>query len=240
MKHEFATQAIITDDGSLTVRHHDHGESYHSNQGALFEAEELYMKRSGLIEALGQGDSLGVLDVGLGLGYNALSTIAQWWAAPSPGALRLLSLEIDRELFAALRGGDEVWQASWPDAWRTWVGELREQSNERWACVINHPQNGALVTWEVYLGDAAASITLLPESARFNFIWQDAFSPQHNPNLWQASWFVSLAKRSAPHAILMTYSVSRLVRDNLTEAGWLWEKIPGGGTKRHWLRAKKA
>lgn len=224
---------VRTDDGSFTLKHHEHGEDYHSSLGALREAEELYIGRSGFMEAMEGSDPVSIADIGLGLGYNVLATIAAWASVPRPPSIYIYSLEIQAELVRTLASGCADWQAEWPDAWKQWVAALQVKGNHAQA-QIQHP-SGACLHWQVVIGDAM-QIELRPERP-FNFIWHDAFSPTHNPSLWSVDWFHRLKQQSASGAILMTYSVARIVREALSQAGWRWQKIPGVGQKRHWLKA---
>lgn len=224
---------VQTDDGSFTLKHHEHGEDYHSSLGALREAEELYIERSGFRAAMSQSNPVSVADIGLGLGYNALSTIAAWSAAENPPPLYLYSIEIQSDLVAYLASGQAEWQSAWSDAWKQWASALVFNGGAAHA-KIEH-ESGAILDWHVEIGDAA-HMALKPERP-FNFIWQDAFSPTNNPKLWSTAWFETLKRNSASGAILMTYSVARVVRDALSEAGWTWQKIPGVGQKKHWLKA---
>lgn len=224
---------IRTDDGSFTLKHHEHGEDYHSSLGALREAEELYVGRSGFLDALSRGQVQSVADIGLGLGYNALATIAAWYAQSNPGTLYLYSLEIQPDLVHSLATGSAAWQGEWSEQWRQWASSVVIEGNCGEA-TIHHP-SGAQLYWQIVIGDAV-QVPLDPVQP-FTFVWQDAFSPTHNPGMWSADWFSALKKNSASGAVLMTYSVARVVRDALTTAGWRWEKVPGAGTKRQWLKA---
>src|SRR4051812_14403400 len=93
---------LRTDDGSLSLVHPTHGEAYHSRLGATAEARLLYVESSGIKAAFAAQRPVAVLDVGLGLGYNARETLQAWAQTPRPGALSLLSLEIDPDLVRAL------------------------------------------------------------------------------------------------------------------------------------------
>lgn len=227
-KQNSSGRVVVTGDGSWTLTHAEHGETYHSSHGALAEAKELYIGASGITQRFAESDKpIQVLDVGLGLGYNAIATIEAWLAAPQPGALKILSLEIDPVLVDALRSGSGAWQGNW--------SELRlNLSRSLGGTPITHPQAQSLCTWDVLLGDAR-SMSL---SGAFNYVWQDPFSPQKNPTMWSSAWFSQVKYAAAPDCQLLTYSVARSVRDALSEAGWVVEKIPTGtGRKRHWLRA---
>src|SRR5688500_9438082 len=101
---------IKTDDGSITLKHPLHGEAYHSFAGASTEAKDLYIHSSGFVEALKNTSTLEVLDVGLGLGYNALFSIQAWLEAPVAPDVFLTSLEHDGDLLQQLFSGQSEWQ----------------------------------------------------------------------------------------------------------------------------------
>ena len=229
---------ITTADGSQTIRHHSHGEPYHSLHGAAIEARSLYIESSRFLEALqGASTRLGVLDVGLGLGYNAMSTIDAWLAAPNPPSLDICSVECDASLLDALLSQKGAWQNCWPKSWLEQVGKLRRTGAGCWLLTMPHPLGQAVLTWSIHLGDVLSQEGL-PDAFMFDFVWNDPFSPANNPDLWTSEWFSRVADRCASGAILMSYSVARSVRESLTEAGWEWEKIPTTTHKRAWLRAR--
>lgn len=224
---------VTTADGSLTMSHGLHGECYHSRAGARLEAERLYIDGSDLIESLKSSRKIRVLDVGLGLGYNAIATISAWLAAPTPPPMTITSLEIDADLVQSLTSGNAPWQTGWDETWRSIARKLNTGTP------IQHHHHDVVCNWNVLIGDARET---LPQYSGlpFTHVWQDAFSPSTNPQLWCHEWFKTLASYTEPGAILMSYSVARSVKDALTQTGWEWQRIPATGCKRHWLRAIKA
>lgn len=221
------SRVVVTGDGSWTLTHAEHGETYHSSHGALAEALELYIGASGISERFERHKATQVLDVGLGLGYNAIATLETWLAATEPGPLRILSLEIDPALVDALRSGRGAWQGNWPESRLALARALG-------GAPIKHPHGQSVCNWELLLGDAST----MSLTGAFNYVWQDPFSPQKNPSMWSKAWFSQVKAAAAPGCQLLTYSVARAVREALSESGWLVEKIPTGtGRKRHWLRA---
>lgn len=221
-------ELVVTGDGSWTLAHSEHGETYHSSHGAMAEAMDLYIGASGIKERFFDSNTTtSVLDVGLGLGYNALATIAAWYAASAPGPLNILSLEINSDLVDALLSGTGVWQGNWPADRLAWVRGLNQAP-------IPHPSGSAVCTWQLQIGDALA----VKLTRQFHYVWQDPFSPAKNPRMWSSEWFTNVRTSAAPNCRLLTYSVARAVRDALTTAGWQVDRIPTGtGRKRHWLRA---
>ncbi len=230
-------ELVETADGSLTVRHPNYDEEFHSKQGALTEAESLYRDASGFAENLARtADEVawGVLDVGLGLGYNALMTLETWWRSGGKVDLMLTSLEHTRLLVVALADPECSWKKSWSPNWLMWSQSLVEQNSELWTASWKHPLSGKSFTWEVRVGDAQS--TQLP-AASLLYIWQDAFSPKKNPELWTPEWFALLKKASRADVCLVTYSVARVVKDSLTAAGWEWVRLKASEHKKQWLRA---
>ena len=76
--------------------------------------------------------------------------------------------------------------------------------------------------------------------ATIDYVWQDAFSPKKNCELWTTEWFQQIRNYASGDAVLVTYSVARMVRDNLASAGWRWQKMQTSGLKRSWLKATPA
>ena len=227
-------------DGSLTLSHKDHSQCFHSESGALFEAQKLYLESSKLLDCLRSHpskESIKILDLGLGLGYNALASLDAWTKIEGKKAsVKLISLELDCELFFDLLSTTASWQANWSCEWKTYLKVLKEKTKTVFEAEYKAPC-GAKFIWQVYLGDAIETLKNLSESS-FLFIWQDAFSPKLSPRLWSESWFSLVHQKSHKEAKLLTYSVARLVKDNLTKALWQYEKIKAPGQKNHWLLAR--
>lgn len=71
---------------------------------------------------------------------------------------------------------------------------------------------------EVLIGDARKVVPQIKE--KIDVIYQDAFSPAHNPLLWTKQFFSDIAKISKEDTLLTTYSTAA-VRLGLYENGFL-------------------
>jgi len=79
---------------------------------------------------------------------------------------------------------------------------------------------------DILLGDARESIphllttncSLLTE--KIDIVYQDAFSPKHNPLLWTREWFADVRAICSDDAVLTTYSTAAAVRLGLYENGF--------------------
>jgi tRNA 5-methylaminomethyl-2-thiouridine biosynthesis bifunctional protein len=209
----------------------------------MAEAHLRYVVSSGLA-ALWEcgGATVSVLDVGLGLGLNAIATLSAWHAAKDPGRLTINSLEINPDLVIALASGVAPWQANWPEYKINFCLGLHPDGAGHYCAQITHPNNKASATWQVTIGNAAvAAVPPSPEAVGYSHIWQDPFSPEKNPPLWSPAWFGRMRDCAAPGCVLMTYSVAGPVRRALAAGGWRWQKIPALlATKREWLQATPA
>jgi tRNA U34 5-methylaminomethyl-2-thiouridine-forming methyltransferase MnmC len=235
---------VETADGSWTIRHADHAQDFHSSEGARFEAWQLYVVASGLFDELQRGaaNGISVLDVGMGLGYNACATIAAWLQCATSPNLIMVSLEIDHRLVEVFAGKDAPWTRGWDQSWSEGPSKLQKISPSQWSAEISHPTSGQRLIWRVVIGDASKiemmnlKYALAPDG--FQFIWQDPFTPQLNPTMWSSEWFRKVLDLANPDAFLMTYSVSRVVKDALEAGGWKHERFRTPGKKRHWLCAR--
>ena len=232
---------VVTNDSSLTLKNREHGESYHSLAGARTEARKLYIEGSGILlrlQTAGSG-AIKVLDVGLGLAYNALATVEAWMQSPAPDDLHLTSLEIDRSLVDLIASGGAPWSSNWDDSWLRWSVQLAREGEMGFVAKLPHPNGRGICRWNIHLGDASQleMLNCGHFDMGFEFIWQDPFSPKKNPQLWSKAWFVKLREVSSPQVSLMSYSVARMVCDNLLAAGWSFTKTKAMGAKRNWLRA---
>lgn len=228
---------VATADGSLTIRHAGHGQDFHSAEGAKFEAWNLYVVTSGFEKALKapSKQNLIVLDVGMGLGYNAAATIAAWMESPGQTSVEMFSLEIDARLVQVVASGSAPWQAGWSESWVIGPRSLFSQGSS-YAAELTHPRSGKLLKWVVVVGDADQA-DLSRIRGAVDYIWQDPFTPELNPKMWSREWFERLKKLASPECSMVSYSVARAVKQALEEAGWRYERVPTPGRKRHWLKA---
>jgi len=236
--------AVVTGDGSVSIAHPGHGEAYHSKAGAQFESRALYIDQSGIIadfESSPKG-SVTVLDVGFGLGYTAFTTIDAWLECNAANDLAILSLEILPELLEVTAAGKGEWQHKWPQHWLEWSMKMERVSDDLWLLKVPHTATNKIAYLYVAIGDALdLSWTKHLANglvAKFDYLWQDPFSPKSNPEMWTVPWLAALKEQSKTDAKMLTYSVARLVKDNLQAAGWRYQMLKGKKIRRKdWLIA---
>ena len=197
-------EAHLTADGSFSLHSFQFGEAFHNSAGALNEANAKFVVPAQL-ERFQPDQSVAVLDICFGLGYNS-AAVMQTMPVPPP-SLRWWGLELDRRpLDLALE------QPSFQQIWSTSVLQRLKslQSTGSW---WDNSSQGQLI-W----GDARKTLVTIPADQNFDLILLDAFSPQRCPQLWSEEFLGVLAERLKPGGRLLTYSRSAAVRASLKHA----------------------
>lgn len=210
--HADSSPSVPSADGSSTAWSSDYGEHYHSTRdGALSESLAKHVLPALEHTDALQRDQLNVLDICYGLGYNSLCLVHELRRRQWPGRLRILSPEMDIGLLASLP------ERPLPPA----LAQLQDIQRQ---IARNH-------AWE----DRSMRIDVIPDNAlhvlqdcsrRFDIVFQDAFSPARNPELWTLEYFGLLRPLLAEQGILTTYSSATPVRLAMHAQGWLLYQTP--------------
>ncbi|HEY9190831.1 MAG TPA: MnmC family methyltransferase [Sulfurovum sp.] len=191
-------------DGTNTLFSVEFDEPYHSTKdGALHESLEKHVKPA---LALTQGkQQLTILDICFGLGYNTFATLYYLKQQQLDTKVHILSPEFDEGLVRSLETFD------YPPEFDTIRPIIKALSED--LCYEDRQ-----FKIEVLLGDARKSIPNIQE--KVDIVYQDAFSPAHNPLLWTKEYFAAIRKISKEDAVLTTYSTAAAVRLGLYENGF--------------------
>ena len=71
----------------------------------------------------------------------------------------------------------------------------------------------------------------------FDLIYFDAFSPSHQPEMWDEQIFQKISSFSKEYAVLVTYCARGYVKRTLKSLGWKVESLHGPPGKREMIRA---
>ena len=225
---------LTTADGSLTFYSEHFREAFHSLDGAKGETLYNFIEGCEIVPRAGQYP-LSILEVGLGMGRGYPATL-QALGAGFQGELTFVSVEIDNALIDWCRKNTslaERLRVSFPD-YRD-LKKLSQGTFYWWETTRNRVKLIVLPGNAVDTLSEANRLNLFPP---FNAIYQDAFSPGKNPELWTSKWFDLLKTLSSPEVILSTYSASLSVRKELVRAGFEAEKRKGFGRKKASYRAR--
>ena len=210
------TEILITDDGTATLFLDEYGQAMHSTSGAYEEALLKHVQPSGITEK--QKESLSVLDIGFGLGYNILALMDMLRPEKNRPFINVLSLEKDR-------GFCEYLNSVKFDDYRDLNYSIIRQGY-RDGSVKSENMN-----LELLFGDARETLKQITD-IKFDAVFQDPFSPSKNPELWSVEYFQALSELMDDDCILTTYSSADHVRMAMTEAGLHIGKGPSVGQKR--------
>jgi tRNA U34 5-methylaminomethyl-2-thiouridine-forming methyltransferase MnmC len=212
-------QLVRTEDGSYSLFSELYGEATHSRSGAKLETQLHYIQGCHISGPLSQG-KLFVFEVGFGTGLGWRETLAYRDAHYPSAFVCFISVEKQIQLLPWVCSELQPMQPPF-DHWYAFKQPLAELY--------------------VYGGDALTlsknDIFTFTENQPVHAIYQDAFSPKRNPELWSKDWFTFCASLSGPQTRLATYSSSQSVQANLQAADWCIEKGPGFGPKRSSTRA---
>ncbi|GAB4451339.1 MAG: tRNA (5-methylaminomethyl-2-thiouridine)(34)-methyltransferase MnmD [Anaerolineae bacterium] len=219
-----------TADGSNTLFSAAYGQTYHSTNGALVEAEHVFLRGAGVEARLQAGLPTRVLEVGLGAGLN-------FWVSARCGLrhntrLDYVALEkhplppetLAQLDYGALLGGPAA--ALWPrfvnlPLWQMPPGEAVWEA-------------GPHLRLSVVIGEATTS--KIPPGG-YHAVYLDAFSPDVNPELWTPEFMGRLFAALEPEGKLATYSARGTVRRALQAAGFEVSRQPGPPGKREMVVA---
>jgi len=187
---------VVTNDGTFTLKNEQYNECYHSSEGAL--TETLYKHIYPAFEVV-KKDEIKILDICFGLGYNTFLSILN---RPKNSKLKIYSPEFDEKLIKSLKN------FNYPKEFeeiRNIIDEISEKFyyKDEWVEV------------EIFIGDAREYIQQLNN---VDIVFQDAFSPKVNTELWTIEYFKDIDKLDP--IIITTYSVATPIRYALYSLGY--------------------
>ena len=192
---------IKTKDDSLTLKNLEYNECYHSNEGAL---KETYYKHVSVAIDLMKNiddDEIRILDICFGLGFNTFVSILN---RPKNKKLKIFSPELDLELIKFLKN------FSYPKEFEP-IKHIINSISEK-LCYKDD-----FVEIEVANVNAREYIKKLQN---IHFVYQDAFSPKVNKELWTIEYFRDIKNILNKNGAITTYSVATPVRCALYKLGF--------------------
>ncbi len=192
---------VLCEDGTHTLFSVEFDEPYHSTKdGALHESLEKHVKPA--LTFSQNKSELTILDICFGLGYNTFATLYYIKTQGLKTKVHILSPEFDEGLVRSLDTFD------FPEEFES----IREIIKAISADFYYEDEQFKI---EILLGDARESIPKIED--KIDIIYQDAFSPAHNPLLWTKEHFADIRALCKEDALLTTYSTAAAVRLGLYE-----------------------
>ena len=217
-------EVIKTADGSSTISVPELNEHYHSVNGAIAEANHVYIN-AGFKEV--DKKNVSILEIGFGTGLNALMTLLE-------------SFNYDKTVFyqaveAYPVSTDELSALNYID-----VLEIEEYSSLYDLMHISDWETEIKITDKFILLKQKKSFTEIEDDNKFDLIYFDAFGPDVQPDLWTEDIFAKMFKALKTNGILVTYSSKGIVKRALRSVGFTVKRLDGPKGKRHMLRCSKS
>ena len=215
-----------TADGSNTLYNEAIGEHYHSKHGAVQESKHVFIA-AGLKHAVSTfpEQEINILEVGFGTGLNFLLSAA--YGYDQQVGLNYTSLEafpLRGEELESTGYGQYVPVQLW-DSLTLNYGKAMQQTVQ----ILPGQQLRIVHTY----------LHRYETSQQFDLIYYDAFSVQHQPEMWTDEIIAHVASFLKPGGIFVTYAITGKLKRALKAVGLSIEKLPGAPGKREMLRAVK-
>ena len=216
-------------------------DDYYSPADGLAESHYVYIEGGKIIErieALKSGETLTILELGIGTGLN-LALLMQAWSLHAPTGARCHYIGIEKYPMSR----SQLTEANAP--WETLV-DLNDIIVSRWPPPIPgcHRRQSMMqgFTADFWWGDAAEVLSdLASYQNRWIDVWfLDGFSPARNESMWGEAVMKQLEPLSNPGAIVTTFTAASHVRRTLEETGFTMSKRAGFGRKRECMTAALA
>jgi tRNA U34 5-methylaminomethyl-2-thiouridine-forming methyltransferase MnmC len=207
---------IDTEDGSQALYSEYFDENTHSLSGTQKETQHVYLGGCKILNKFQSNNSLNILEIGFGAGVGALETYKLYKSLGINTQIEFLSTELDSALVD--------WATKYYDT--KLFNNLKLDSSKKF-----YKSKIGNFTLKILIGDCKQTLAF----RKINFIdaiYQDAFSPKKNSDLWTEEWFRLLKDLSSAGVIMSTYSCSKQVRKAMHAAGWNVEQREGFGRKR--------
>ena len=210
---------VITQDGSPTIYDENFKEHHHSLIGAYTEAFYKFAQLASTV--LRSKNTIKLLDLPFGLGYNLVATLDLCQTLPNKPFIECTAIEKDFEIIQKIA-----------------VCPFEENLKNKFEPlkVLSCGQNqihGKYFSLYLIIEDLLLALPKLKDN--FDLIYYDAFSPRSAPALWSKdNVFKYLAENLNENGFLITYTASNKVRKGLLELGLniaptsaLGRKMPG-------------
>lgn len=213
-----------TADGSNTLYNETIGEHYHSKHGALQESKHVFIEAG--LEFTAEGKSeISILEVGFGTGLNFILSFE--YSTDNNIKLNYTSIEafpLTTEVLNQTGYSAYVPAEIWTNFLSNYEESLKSEQSLTSLCTleITHTTLGQFNT-----------------EKRFDVIYYDAFSVQHQPEMWSDEIIAKACSFLKPGGTFVTYAITGKLKRAVKACGFTIQKLPGAPGKREMLRALK-
>ncbi|MCZ4222114.1 tRNA (5-methylaminomethyl-2-thiouridine)(34)-methyltransferase MnmD [Pedobacter rhodius] len=214
----------LTADGSNTLYNETIGEHYHSKHGALQESKHVFIDAG--LKFISEGKTeISVLEVGFGTGLNFIlsfeycneNNIKLDYTSVEPFPL---TIDIINQTGYSNYVSSQIWTAFISNYERS----LTSSQTLSPLCELEIPHT---------------TLAEFGTEKKFDVIYYDAFSVQHQPEMWSDEIIAHACSFLKPGGVFVTYAITGKLKRAVKACGFNIEKLPGAPGKREMLRAIK-
>mgnify|MGYP001470861512 CR=1 FL=1 len=220
----------ITLEVSDTPRSLHFDDIYYNVDGGLAEKYYVFIDGNNLPQRFEKLEkNFNLLELGFGTGLSFLLTAIEFNKFDSKYELNFTSTELYPLSFEEI----DLALKKWDDLYSNKITKefLMQYKQKELIKDIKIKLNN--VNLHILVGDARETLKSINEKQ--NCFYLDGFAPSKNPIMWGEEVFSQVKRLSAENSTATTYSVSRLVKDILTFAGFDYSKRKGFGKKREMI-----
>ncbi len=215
-----------TADGSNTLFNSTIGEHYHSAHGALQESKHVFLA-AGLKYAIEEKElkEISVLEVGFGTGLNFLLSFAH--CEENNVHLTYTGIEafpLSKDIMEQT-GYDQYLPT---DLWQKFISKYEDS-------LIELQKLSRFCDLEI----PHLSLSEFKSTSQFDIVYYDAFSVQHQPEMWTNEIIAHACSFLKPGGIFVSYAITGNLKRAVKACGFTIQKLPGAPGKREMLRAIK-
>jgi len=227
------SNVVPTADGSNSLFSDAYNQTFHSDKGAVAESKHVFLNASDITELVKtqQHKQLNILEVGFGTGLNFF--LSSDLFIGTDASLHYVAFEqefLSAEVISSL-GYEQHLEHQ--ELYNHFLNSRKSFTQNDMAFEFQYEN----IKLTILLGNA------LEQSVADNYfhaVYQDAFSPEANPELWSEDFFKALQNSMLAEAKLTTYSVKGDIRRRLQGLDFEVTKQPGPvNGKREMLVAQK-
>ena len=208
----------LTSDGSHTLFSSATGETYHSRDGAIMEAEHVYLRPA--FETFADQGCMNILETGFGAGLNALLSLLE---------ARRREVAVYYETLEPYPVSEQIYQS---------LNYCEMLQCDRQLLLNLHAAafDQRLEMPQFTFIKRMVGVENFATNRQFDVIYFDAFSPVAQPEIWTENIFRKLREMLTANGILLTYSSKGSVKRALRAAGFKVIRLSGAGSKHHMLK----
>lgn len=205
---------------------------YFSRAGGRAETEHVFLRNNELPQRWLNLDKFVIGETGFGTGLNFLVTANAWLMHSQPDACLYF---FSAEKYPLSRTDLMQAMSAWPE-----FSDLATQILHAWPSAISGFHYLEIcqrrVVLILMLGDVLDMLRQM--LTKVDAWYLDGFAPACNPDMWSPDVCNEIARSSHAQTTFSTYTAVGDVRRNLTDAGFVVEKVKGFASKREMLRGK--